>query len=254
MKNKLKSKSTEKEREYQQEMAEHIRDAINRFGENAVLDNFAKYASRQSITRFLARDLIFREVLHTHGSVIECGVYAGQGVMSWAHLSSIYEPVGGVTREIFGFDTFSGFPSVSAVDQSNSATLEHTEGYLALPDAYVDLLECIRLYDKNRFLSQFPKVHIIKGDFMETSLSFFNDYPHVIPALLYLDFDIYEPTKKALEIFYPRMPKGSVIAFDEANNATWPGETVAIYEMLDVKRLNFRKVGYDIKISYAVIE
>jgi hypothetical protein len=34
-------------------------------------------------------------------------------------------------------------------------------------------------------------------------------------SLLYLDFDIYEPTAVALEHFLPRMPKGSIVAFDE---------------------------------------
>ena len=252
-KEKSKSRSTEMEKDYQSKIDLQIRKAISNFGARTTLDNFAKYASRQSITRFLARDFIFREILGIHGSIVECGVYTGQGLMSWAQLSSIYEPVGGVTREVFGFDTFSGFPSINKIDNRNIAGLDHSAGDLAVPDAYQDLLACIALYDQNRFLSQFPKVHIIKGDFMETSETFFNNFPHVIPALLYLDFDVYEPTKRALEIFYPRMPKGSVIAFDEANDATWPGETVAIYETLDIKKLEFRKVGFDIKISYAKI-
>ena len=247
------SRSTPVERSYQEDMEKQIRKAISTFGARAIAENFAKYTSRQSITRFLAHDLIFRQILDVHGSIIECGVYSGQGLMSWAQLSAIYEPVGGVTREIFGFDTFSGFPSLEEVDRNNPAGLHHKVGDLSVPDAYEDLKKCISLYDKNRFLSQFPKVHLIKGDFMETSESFFDKYPHVIPALLYLDFDIYAPTKKALEIFYPRMPKGSVIAFDETNDPTWPGETKAIYECLDVKKIGFKKVGFDIKISYAVI-
>ena len=251
---KSKSRSTETEKDYQSNIDLQIRKAISNFGARTTLDNFAKYASRQSMTRFLAHDHIFREILGIHGSIIECGVYAGQGLMSWAQLSSIYEPVGGVTREIFGFDTFSGFPSISEIDNRNIAGHDHREGDLAVPDAYQDLLACINLYDQNRLLSQFPKVHIIKGDFMKTGETFFHKFPHVIPALLYLDFDVYEPTKRALEIFYPRMPKGSVIAFDEANDASWPGETAAIYATLDIKKLEFRKIGFDVKISYAKIE
>ena len=41
---------------------------------------------------------------------------------------------------------------------------------------------------------------------------------HLLVSLLYLDFDIYEPTVTALNNFLPRMSKGSVIAFDEINN------------------------------------
>jgi Macrocin-O-methyltransferase (TylF) len=89
---------------------------------------------------------------------------------------------------------------------------------------------------------------------METSEEFFVSHPHVVPALLYLDFDIYEPTKKALEIFYPRMPKGSIIVFDELNDTAWPGETLAMYEVLDIKRSRLEKITFDSKISYLVVE
>lgn len=249
-----KSKSTTTEKMYTAEMEELIRDSIIDFSATSVLNGFSKYSSRQSMTRFLARVCIFEKIKNTHGSIIECGVYDGQGLMSWAQISSIYEPVGGVTREIFGFDTFSGFPSLHEADLKNVAGDLHKVGDLATPKSYDNLIKCIDLYNKNRFLSQFPKIHLIKGDFMETADSFFQNYPHVIPALLYLDFDIYEPTKKALEVFYPRMPKGSVIVFDEANDASWPGETKAIYEVLDVKSLHFKKIDFDIKISYAVVE
>ena len=100
-----KSRSTDKEKGYQVEMEKYIAQSVERYGAVRTMDNFAKYASRQSITRFLARDKIFREILDVHGSIIECGVYMGQGLMHWAQLSSIYEPVGGVTREVFGFDS-----------------------------------------------------------------------------------------------------------------------------------------------------
>ena len=36
--------------------------------------------------------------------------------MTWAKLSAILEPVN-LTRRIYGFDTFAGFPSLSEKDQ-----------------------------------------------------------------------------------------------------------------------------------------
>ena len=50
------------------------------------------------------------------GNIVEGGVYAGQGLMTWAQLSAIFEPIGGTFREIIGFDTFDGFPSIDAKD------------------------------------------------------------------------------------------------------------------------------------------
>ena len=48
-------------------------------------------------------------VLDVKGSVVECGVNSGFGFMSWLKFSSILEPVN-LTRRIYGFDTFDGFP------------------------------------------------------------------------------------------------------------------------------------------------
>jgi hypothetical protein len=248
------SKSTAREREYRSEMEAHLRSAIDQYGARFVMDGFAKYASRQAVTTFLARKYIFDIIQSVHGSIIECGVYAGQGLMTWAQLSSILEPVGGVTREVFGFDTFTGFPSVSDIDTSNTRRMQHAVGDLAVDGAERDVAKCIQLYDKNRFLSQFPKVHLIKGDFLETSGRFAEQWPRVIPALLYLDFDLYEPTRHALEVFFPRMPKGSGVAFDELNDTAWPGETRAFYEVLDVKRVRLQKVPFHHKISYFIVE
>lgn len=253
MKRKVKSLSIKQEKSYQIKMEEHIRKMLKTKKATEVLNDFAKYTSRQQITRFLAYNEIFQIVRDIQGSIVECGVYSGQGLMTWAQLSSIYEPVSGVQREIFGFDTFKGFPKVNKKDIAGvSQRLKHQKGDLLL-DSYQDLQKCIELYDMNRFLNQFPKVKLIKGDFLKTADQFLKDHPHVLISILYLDFDIYEPTKKALQVFIPRMPKGSVLAFDEINNSTWPGETLALLETLGVGDLEIKKVECDIKISYAVL-
>ncbi len=59
---------------------------------------------------------------------------------------------------------------------------------------------------------------------------FVAEHPHLLVSLLFLDLDLYEPTKVAIECFLPRMPKGAVIAFDELDNPMWPGETLALLE------------------------
>jgi len=83
---------------------------------------------------------------------------------------------------------------------------------------------------------------------------YLNKNPHLVIALLFLDFDLYEPTKIALQTFLPRIPKGGIIAFDEINNPYWPGETIAMIEK--VKNLNgitLKKFSYDPNIAYAVL-
>jgi hypothetical protein len=72
-------------------------------------------------------------------------------------------------------------------------------------------------------------------------------------SLLFLDFDLYEPTRVALETFLPRMPKGAIVAFDELDNPLWPGETVAMLEFLQDYGLRIRRLPFDPYIGFAEI-
>src|SRR5438093_3086295 len=76
------------------------------------LENFPKYVRRQHLKRFLAMYELFKRALPVKGSIVECGVFRGFGLMSWAKLSTILEPEN-LTRRIYGFDTFAGFPKVN---------------------------------------------------------------------------------------------------------------------------------------------
>lgn len=248
----MKSYSTDRDHTYSRELEAHLQLLSASKPLSYIANGFSKYARRQEITRFLARHELFQKILEVQGSIVECGVYAGQGLFTWAQLSSILEPVGGAFREVIGFDTFSGFPSVDKKDNTGALNSNWQPGDLS-SDSYDDLTEVIRLYDLNRFLPQFPKVKLIKGDFCETSKEYLTSNPHTLVSLLYLDFDIYEPTKVALETFLPRMPKGSIICFDEVNHPMWPGETLALLESLNINKYTLKKFSYDINISYIVL-
>ncbi len=213
-----------------------------------IADNFGKYCRRQELTRFLVRHELFKGILTVKGSIVECGVFSGHGLMAWAQLSAIMEPVA-FWRRIYGFDTFDGFPRVSSQDTSVSKIGGLQVGDLK-DSCYEELQQCVKLFDMNRFVSQIPKVFAIKGDFCETGPRWLKENPHVLVALLYLDFDLYEPTKKALELFLPRMPKGAVLAFDEINNPEWPGETIAMLECLNIRDLAIQKFPYEPNMAY----
>jgi Macrocin-O-methyltransferase (TylF) len=219
------------------------------------LENFAKYVPRQNLARFMARYEIFKLIKDVQGSVVECGVLFGGGLMSFAKLSAILEPYN-FQRRIIGFDTFTGFPSVHAADlkgksERKSAHLKQ-HGFSA-DGAYEDILRAIELFDVSRFLNHFPKVAVVRGDFAQTAPQFLVDHPHLVISCLYLDFDIYEPTKLALELFLPRMPKGALLCFDELNEEAFPGETIAVLEACDLKSLRIRRFDFEPRISYAVI-
>jgi hypothetical protein len=72
--------------------------------------------------------------------------------------------------------------------------------------------------------------------------------------LLYLDFDLYEPTLLALKEFLPRMPRGAIIAFDELHDPKWPGETVALLEEFNLNRYRLESFPFEPHISWITIE
>jgi len=216
----------------------------------AKLENFPKYVRRQHLKRFLAMYELFKLILPVKGSIVECGVFRGFSLMSWAKLSTILEPEN-LTRRIYGFDTFNGFPSVSSSDRNGSGVAEVGDFQAS---SYEELLELIRLYDQDRFLGHIPKMQLIRGDVTKTIPEFVQQNRHLLVSLLFIDLDLYEPTKVALEQIVPRMPKGAIIAFDELDNPIWPGETEALLEKLSVNRLEIRRIDWDPYIGYAILE
>ena len=44
--------------------------------------NFTKYVPRQALTKFISKYEIFKKVLNVQGSIFECGVYLGGGLMT----------------------------------------------------------------------------------------------------------------------------------------------------------------------------
>lgn len=215
------------------------------------LANFSKYVRRQSIARFMAQTEIFKLQLPVKGSIVECGVHHGGGVMTWAKLSSTLEPYN-YHRKIIGFDTFEGFPNVAPIDMLNRPEVKEgmfSEAY----DTYEELMSCIREYDENRFLNHISKIDLVRGDANLTIPAYLENNPHLLVSLLYLDFDIYEPTVTALKTLLPKMPKGAILAFDEVNNQHWPGETRALLEQLNIRDCELRCFEYEPNISYMVL-
>jgi len=214
------------------------------------LENFPKYVRRQKLTRLFALYEIFKLSLPVKGSIIECGVNEGFGLMTWSKLSAILEPVN-LTRRIYGFDTFEGFPSISKEDKSIASN--HVKVGDLSADVYEELHKLISVHDSTRFLGHVNKVSLIKGDSVDTIPKFISDNPHLLISILFLDFDLYEPTKCALDNFLPRMPKGSILAFDELDNPLWPGETLAMLEHHQKRKFELRRFEFDPYISYAIL-
>ena len=211
------------------------------------LNNFPKYVRRQAISRFLCKYHIFQRQLNVKGSIVECGVNLGGGVFSWAHFSTILEPYN-YHRKIIGFDTFQGFPSIN---KNDGKKLKQKKKYFRRNyDVRNELLDLVKIFDKNRFIGHKKKIELIKGNAIKTIPKYIKKNKELLESLLFLDFDIYAPTGTALKYFLPRMSKGGIIAFDQVNNPDWPGETLAYLKRKELKKFKLENISFEPNISF----
>jgi hypothetical protein len=227
------------------------------FGQSALslphrLAAFSRHVRRQDIARFLAKYELFKLTESVNGSIVECGVFTGAGLFAWLHFSSILEPYNH-TRKIIGFDTFEGFPGVHEKDRKHGSSEHlHAGAFKASSDIKQEIEQLVGLHDQNRPLGHIAKVELVAGDAAKTISQYVNDHPHLLISLMYLDFDLYEPTKAALEALLPRVVKGGVVAFDELNCAEFPGETTALMESLPLEKVELRRFPFEPYVSYFI--
>jgi len=209
-----------------------------------VADNPYLFATRQETGDTLARVELFQKICDIPGYIVECGSNTGNHLMLFALLSTVYEPYA-INRKIISFDTFEGFRSINA----------EADGELSEKDfsnADLNLLEnCVNIYDMNRHLSHMNKISLIKGNAVETIPEWKHQNKEVVISLLYLDFDIYEPTLVALENLFELVPKGGIVAFDQFSYENFPGETLAFKDILGLD-YPLKKFSYHPFISYFV--
>jgi O-methyltransferase len=140
------------------------------------------------------------------GAFAEVGVYKGDSAVIFHALDS--------GRDLYLFDTFSGFPASDLDGESGEAATYTTDNFADANSS--------SLYKK--FDNQ-EKLHIHKGYFPDTT----RELEEIEFSLVNLDADLYKPTKSALEFFYPRLSPGGVI-FIHDYNYKWPGIIKAVDE------------------------
>lgn len=211
--------------------------------------NVGLFLTPQTLSRVLFMDFLYQQILDVQGVVMEFGCRWGQNLSLFSSLRGIYEPFNRL-RKVVGFDTFSGFPGVREEDGEN---LE-AGGYGTTPNYESRLARILELQEKESPIDHIRKHELIVGDATMTVPEYMGKNPHTVIALAYFDFDLYEPTKVCLEAIKPYLTKGAIIGFDEANDETTPGETIALREVLGLENYSLKRYRYNARTSYLVFE
>lgn len=245
----IKTYSSELEISARKEFAKHFKNSP--IPDDQILSNMGLFLSSKALSRILFMNHLYEQIIDVMGVVIEFGTRWGPNLGQFAALRGIYEPFNR-HRKIIGFDTFAGFPKIDSKD-GNSDMME--VGHLTVPEGYKEYLErAMELQERDNPLSHIRKFELRAGDATKTLPEYLRDNPETIIALAYFDFDVYEPTRFCLEAIKPRLVRGSILAFDELNDADSPGETLALMEVFGLNNIKLKRYPYVSRTSYFVVE
>jgi O-methyltransferase len=139
------------------------------------------------------------------GDTVECGIWTGAS--SWF----ICRHFAGADKIHHGFDSFEGLPEPGVVDGDY-----WREGDFSTTEAAA-----------RANLAQFP-AQLYRGWIPHR----FEEVADRSFCFVHVDVDLYEPTRDAIEFFYPRVVPGGVMLFDDYGSVASPGATKAIDDFM----------------------
>jgi len=241
--------SSEREKNIRQEFAALFKQCP--IPENELLRNLGLFVNRQSLSRILYLSELYRKIIDVHGVVMEFGTRWGQNLALFSSFRGMYEPFN-FTRKIVAFDTFEGFARLTSED---GKAQDLSAGALSVSPGYETYLEQILQYHEQESpLSHIRRFQLVKGDAPEMLTQYLKDHPETIIALAYFDMDLYEPTKKCLDLVLKHVTRGSVLGFDELHYDMWRGETIAVSEVLGLSTYKIIRSPLEPTSSYAVVD
>lgn len=206
------------------------------------------YTRKINLVRLLAQYELFQMSRDVPGSIVECGVFQGAGLLFYAKLVEIFCS-GDRWKKVYGFDTFDGFAQIDEKDKTNQKkdgtvfTQVHKGGYSS--KSFLPVLEkFVELHHKESFTPGFERIKLYPGDVAKTLPRFKKECGGERISLLVLDMDLYQPTKIALEHLYEMVTPGGIIVLDEYSHTRWPGEVRAFDEFFGDKKPQLKKFNW----------
>jgi hypothetical protein len=200
---------------------------------------------------------LFNAIRNNHltcgGDIFEFGVYKGHSLISIAILLKKL----GSDKKVYGFDTFSGFPSkyseqdrfmnfekyngthfdedlvnnailaknIKKAISGNDVNISNISTSLNFSDVQLEELE-----KKIEYLG-LDNIELIKGEFKDTVDGFFNDYKGEVFAAN-VDCDLYDGYVDCLPQLCERLVKNGYIHLDEYYSLKFPGPRLACIDFL----------------------
>ncbi len=218
--------------------------------EEHLMVNLGLYERSSTVAKYLYLNELYEKILPLPGVIMEFGTWYGQTMVQLMALRAIYEPYN-FTRKIIGFDTFTGYRGISPKDGKSGLV---APGQYAVTKDYISYLtELLDYHEAENPMGHIKKYELVKGDASVTIKRYLRQHPETIISLASFDMQLYKPTKACLLAIMPHLVQGSVVAMDEINAASFPGETIAFKEVLGLRKFPIFLSRYLPNRSYAIV-
>ncbi len=199
----------------------------------------------------------------SHGDIFEFGVFRGASLISVAILLKRL----GSKKQVYGFDTFGGFPNYDPEDSLDSFENYRNiyfdeamiENYKILKkirrnkiDTEVDMknissegeFEDTSIEDIKKKIEYFEldNIQLVQGSFNETLEGFFQDYKGNISSAN-IDCDLYGGYKTCLPFVWKNLSKDGFVHLDEYYSLKFPGARIACEEFFEENNLRPTKMN-----------
>ena len=214
-------------------MLKKIKKIFKRDKKNNQNNDFLKvYMTDINVARFLYFYNLYKLTENIEGDIVECGVGKGISFLILSHIIKSEKS----NKNIWGFDSFEGFPEPSEEDISPRSV---KKGQYSVS---IDKINKMINYYLNDDVFIRSKITLVKGFFEKT----LNETSPDKISLLNLDVDLYESYKICLEELYPRLSIGGIVTFDEyiRESIAYPGAMKAINDFFKDKDVEFKKDNY----------
>src|SRR4051812_12635397 len=208
-----------------------------------ILDSFPLYARRVNLTRFIGHYELYRRVADLPGNFVECGVFRGAGLLSWAKFLEIFHP-GDRSRTVVGFDNFAGFADLHDADGPSDPAKGKLVGGWSPAGFREELLDLVQLFQDDSFLPHVPRIELVECDIRDTAPDYARRNPGLRISLLHIDLDLYEPTLAALRAFHPLVVSGGLVVLDDFGIGVWPGASKALEDFFEGRPPRLEKLPF----------
>ncbi|MGR3278172.1 TylF/MycF/NovP-related O-methyltransferase [Acaryochloris marina NIES-2412] len=185
----------------------------------SVADQFPLFSGTHCIARHIYQYELIKETLPLSGDIFEFGTWHGSTTIFISKILRLLCPQS--PKKVYVFDNFEGLPVSS--DEDGVLAKEFVGKYCGNLARLQDIITV------NGFENL---IQLQIGDARQTIPQFCDENSHKLVSLAYIDFDLYEPTKLALDFVGERLVLGGMIALDEGMSETWKGESQALSEFL----------------------